>query len=80
MKRISTPGVVHSIDEATYDYFLEVLPPRWMEVEGFAFGEGADLLTLYWVVPGGKEFSCRQLTELENEQFCQLAGIGLSSG
>ena len=37
--RISTPGQSAEIDEETYEYFLEVLPPRWMG-QGFMFAEG----------------------------------------
>lgn len=80
--RISQPGVVHEVTEDTYDYYLEVLPPRWMGGLAFAFGEGADDLRLFWKqrTPIGRRFFCRQMTEAESEQFCTLAGIGRSSG
>ena len=64
--------------EDTYDYFLDVLPPRWMGRGGFAFGEGADHIRLFW--KAGDRFLSRQLTADENATFCRLAGIGLTSG
>lgn len=77
--RTTAPGRACEIDEETYDYFLEVLPPRWMgSGAGFAFGEGGDHLRLVWR-SGGRLF-CRQLTEAEHTEFCRLAGVGLSSG
>lgn len=44
IRRTSAPGATCQVAEETYDYFLDVLPPRWMSREGFAFGEGADYL------------------------------------
>lgn len=76
--RTSAAGRVAEIDEETYGYFLDVLPPRWMGPGGFAFGEGADLLRLLWRF-GGRYF-CRQLSDEENLLFCRLARIGLTSG
>ncbi len=32
-------GVVQQIDEPTFWYFLELLPPRWMYGDWFAFGD-----------------------------------------
>jgi hypothetical protein len=77
--RISTDGQVHEIDEKTYDYFVDVLPPRWMGPGGFAFGEGADALKLFWSGPRDR-FYVRQLTWDEHLRFVRLARIGLSSG
>jgi hypothetical protein len=79
IRRTTTPGAACQVTEETYDYFLDVLPPRWMGREGFAFGEGCDHLRLFWQGPGGTFFS-RQLTAEENVTFCRLAGIGLTSG
>ena len=66
----------------TYDYFLEVLPPRWMGNGDFAFGEGADPLRLFWAAntPHGRQYFCRQLDETETRQFCRVARIPLTSG
>lgn len=70
--RISTPGHAAEIDEETYDYFLDVLPPRWMG-EGFMFAEGAEPLRYFW--RAGRQFFCRQLTWDETAAFCAAAGI-----
>jgi hypothetical protein len=77
--RISTPGQVAEIDEDTFGYFLDVLPPRWMGPGGFAFGEGYDRLRLFWRSKDGRYF-CRQLDRDENAAFCRLAAVPLSSG
>ena len=79
IRRTTAPGALCQVDEETYDYFLDVLPPRWMGNGGFAFGEGADHLRLFWKGPGDTYFS-RQMTAEENVTFCRLAGIGLTSG
>jgi hypothetical protein len=76
--RTTVPGRVAEVDRETYDYFLEVLPPRWMGKGGFAFGEGSDPLRLFWA-DGGRCY-CRQLNDEESALFCKLAGIPLSSG
>jgi len=77
--RISRPGEVQEVDDRTFDYFLEVLPPRWMGGGSFAFGEGADVLRLFWNDRNDR-FYCRQLTWEEHVHFVRLAGIGLTSG
>jgi hypothetical protein len=79
IQRISRPGLVHPIEERTFDYFLEVLPPRWLGSGHFAFSEGGDLLRLFWSAASGR-FFCRQLTREEHRLFVRLAGIGFSSG
>jgi hypothetical protein len=71
--RISLPGVIAEIDEETYDYFLDVLPPKYQRGGLFAFAEGAESLRLFWY--RGGRYSCRQLTEDETAQFCSLARI-----
>ncbi len=82
--RTTAPGRVCEVAGETYDYFLEVLPPRWMGMGngGFAFGEGAVPLRLFWAAntPHGRQFFCRQLDEIETRQFCRLARIPLTSG
>jgi hypothetical protein len=81
ISRTTLFGRVCEVAGETYDYFLEVLPPRWMGDGGFAFGEGADPLRLFWQVntPNGRQCFCRQLNEIETRQFCRLACIGVSS-
>ena len=79
IERTGQPGRVCEVDEETYDYFLDVLPPRWMGSRSiFAFGEGADHVRLFWT--SGGRWYCRQLSHEENTTFCRLAGIGLTSG
>ena len=79
MIRLTTAsGALCEVSEDTFDYFLDVLPPRWMGREGFAFGEGMDYVRLFWKAEG--KFLSRQLTRDENVTFCRLAGIGLTSG
>ena len=82
--RTTAAGYVCEVDGETYDYFLDVLPPRWMGMGngGFAFGEGADQLRLFWAMNTqfGRQYFCRQLTEDETTLFCRLARIGRSSG
>jgi Protein of unknown function (DUF1419) len=80
--RITAEGNVCEIDGETYEYFLEVLPPRWMGTGGFAFGEGSDQLRLLWTMHTqfGRQYFCRQLTEDETTLFCRLARIGRSNG
>lgn len=71
--RIRRTGVVHEIDEATYQYFLEVLPPVWIGAGGFAFAEGNEPVRLFW--SEGPAFRVRQLTAVEHATFCGLAGL-----
>jgi len=80
--RTTVEGHVCEVDGETYDYFLEVLPPRWMGLGGFAFGEGADPLRLFWAAntQHGRQYFCRQLSEDETTLFCRLARLGRSSG
>jgi hypothetical protein len=81
--RTTLPARVCEVNGETYDYFLEVLPPRWMGMgDGFAFGEGGDEIRLFWTANTqfGRQYFCRQLDVDENVQFCRLARIGLTSG
>lgn len=70
--RIRVVGRVCEIDVATYEWFLECLPPQWLG-HGFALAEGAEPLKLFWM----KGYRCfvRQLTEGETRTFCRLARI-----
>jgi hypothetical protein len=70
--RISVPGRVAVIDEETFWYFLDVLPPKCQRGNLFAFAEGAEELRLFW--RSGEEYLCRQLTWDETKEFCRLAG------
>jgi hypothetical protein len=69
--RTTAPHRICEVDEETYDYFLEVLPPRWMG-RGFAFAEGGDDIRLFWKTGG--RFLCRQLSADETDEFYRLIG------
>ena len=71
--RTAQTGVACAIDEETYDYFLDVLPPKY-QGRGFAFAEGAEPLRYFWRVRSDLHF-CRQLTWAETREFCRLARI-----
>lgn len=73
--RISVPGKIAEIDEETWWYFLEVLPPKFQRGNLFAFAEGAEALRLFW--RNGERHFCRPLTWDETKQFCALARIPL---
>ena len=73
--RTSQASVVCEIHRDTYDYFLDVLPPKY-QGHGFAFAEGAEALRYFWHVKPDQYF-CRQLTWAETEEFCRLANIPL---
>lgn len=78
MTRLNETKIV-AVPQRAYEHFLNVLPPRWVGGSGFfAFGEGDDPLTLFWV-DGGLHFA-RQFTDAENREFCKLAGVSLVSG
>jgi hypothetical protein len=71
--RTARAGVICEIDEEIYDYFLDVLPPKYLG-RGFAFAEGAEPLRYFWHVNPASYF-CRQLTWDETQEFCRLAEI-----
>ena len=73
--RISIPEQTAAIDEETYWYFLEVLPPKYQRGSLFAFAEGAEALRLFW--QKGDRYFCRQLTMDETTDFCRRARISL---
>ena len=73
--RISIPGKIADIDEETFWYFLEVLPPKYQRGGLFAFAEGAEALRVFW--QKGDCYFCRQLTWDETTNFSRLARISL---
>lgn len=75
IERIGIPGKIADIDEETFFYFLEVLPPKFQSSNQFAFAEGAEPFRLFW--RNGREHFCRQLTWDETKQFCALVRIEL---
>ena len=75
MQRISVPARIAEVDEETYEWFLECLPPRWMNGSSFAFAEGAEAFRLFWRRRPDGRFFVRQLTWPETVTFCRLARI-----
>ena len=71
--RISVTGTIAAIDEETFFYFLEVLPPKFQQGSLFAFAEGAESLRVFW--RKGDAHFCRPLTWDETQEFCRLARI-----
>ena len=69
------PGQVCEIDEKTYWYYLELLPPRWMDGNWFAFDEGAGPFRLFWQVKD--TYFARELTDEETRTFCELSHVAL---
>jgi hypothetical protein len=69
------PGRKCKVSEEVFFYFLEVLPPRWMNGNMFAFGEGCSPFRLFWR-RDGKCFG-RELTAEETVRFCELSGTSL---
>jgi hypothetical protein len=75
VNRISTPGRIAEVTEEDFDYWLDVLPPKWMRGGQFCFGEGADCFRLFWFDKKTERYLCRQFTWEETVLFCHLAGI-----
>lgn len=81
--RIHVIQRIHRITAETFDYFLEVLPPRWMRGNYFAFAEGQDPLQLFWsgrAANQSEEHFTRRLTNDEIVRFCRLSGLPLDYG
>ncbi len=74
---LSQAGRIVAIEEQTWWDYLEVLPPRWMNGNAFAFAEGFDRFRLFWKHRG--QFFARQLSEMETDRFCQLSGASRSN-
>ena len=68
-------GKVFEIDEKTYWYFLELLPPRWMDGDWFAFGAGSGSFRLFWQIRG--VYFLRELTQDETRTFCEFSRVSL---
>ncbi len=69
------PGTISELDEETYYYWMEMLPPRWMRGSYFCFGEGAGTFRLFWK-RGGK-FYGRELSQEQTDQFATVANVRL---
>ncbi len=68
-------GKIAQIDEKTFWYFLELLPPRWIDGDWFAFGVGSGPFRLFWQVKD--TYFVRELTDAETRTFCELSGTSL---
>ena len=68
-------GTTVEIKEQTYYAKLDMLPPRYMDGNLFAYGEGAGRFSLFWSQSG--KFYVHHLTQADTETFCQLVGLVL---
>lgn len=68
-------GRVVEIDEETYWWFLEVLPPYYMEGNRFCFAEG--FVPFHFFFMRGERYFVRLLTWDETRTFCRLADVPL---
>ena len=69
MVEAKNSGQVIEINEEVFDYWLEVLPPVYMNLDqvaggmwrrcSFGFAEGAELVTDFWTGEKGKRFFCQ---------------------
>jgi hypothetical protein len=73
MNRIESVSGPVEIDEKTYWYFLETLPPRFMRENYFCFAEGSEPYRLFWEQDG--RYFARQLDWQQTKNFGRLAGI-----
>jgi hypothetical protein len=73
VEEISTAGQIVCLTEDDWNYWLEVLPPRWMSGCHFCFAEGDEAFRLFWATRDGQFFG-RQLTIEETLLFCRFAG------
>jgi hypothetical protein len=71
MERIHAATGPAEIDEETYFWFLEVLPPRFMAGSYFCFAEGMEPFRLFWK-RNGRHF-VRQLDWTQTKALCRLA-------
>ena len=69
-------GVTVEIDEAIYYEHLEMLPPRYMSGDLFAFGEGAGHFVLFWM--RSQRHFAHQLSLEDTTTFCQLSVVLLN--
>jgi hypothetical protein len=65
------PDRIAQVTKATFDYYLDVLPPRWMKGSSFCFAEGIEPYRLFWK-SGGRSF-VRQLSWDETRHFLDAA-------
>ena len=63
-------GQTQEVDEAIFEYFLDVLPPRDMGRGWFMFAEGEEPLRFFWKRSG--RLFCRRLSWDETHEFMLL--------
>ena len=71
--RLQVEGRIAEVSEEVWFYFLEVLPPKLLRGNWFAFAEGQEPLKLFWRRQG-----ChygRQLTWAETHRLCDATGL-----
>ena len=68
-----SPELPAEIDEETYFWFLEALPPGFMQGSCFCFAEGTEPFRLFWQRNG--RYFVRSLDWHQTQSFCRLAGI-----
>lgn len=70
---LERPGTVCEVDEETYSWYLEILPPHLMDGGFFCFAEGFVPYTLFW--RAGGRFFAKQLTWAETSRLARTAGV-----
>lgn len=68
-------GKTVEVEKATYYRYLEMLPPRFMRGDLFAFGEGAGNFVLFW--NEGSAYFAHSLSVDDTKTFCSLARVRL---
>lgn len=68
-----SPGRLIEIDEETYWWFLEVLPPHYFDGNRFCFAEG--FTPFHFFFRRGTRYFVRLLTWEETHAFCLLAQV-----
>ena len=73
VERMSVADRIAQITEETWYWFLEVLPPKLLRGNFFAFSEGQEPLKIFWRRRG--QHFCRQLTWEETWRVCEASGL-----
>jgi hypothetical protein len=68
-RRIFTAGRKAEITEEQFDYWLEILPPRWMRGSHFCLAEGEAPFCLFCYEREAQRYFARQLTCKETLHF-----------
>lgn len=63
-------GQTQEITLEAYDFYLDLLPPRWMSGDYFAYGEGSGCFSIFW--KERERYFVRHLTQQETERFCSI--------